>query len=311
MILITDQSIQDLIEIRSIKPAVLTVRTGNSLIVQVDAKRELAASIREHGLIQPITVRPAEVGFEIVSGHRRYNACKLLRWKKIPCIVRILSDKAAFEIQLVENIQRKSLDPIEEAEAFKKYIVDYGWGGVSHLAKVISKSEQNISARIQLLRLPKEILYEISQKNLGVSHAMELVNLDEGYQQLLKDAIIDENLSVKNIREITKASKKEIELEQVIGDYNYNTSSQQDTSPKRQIKIFKKSLLVLRMLLSNLDGLINEANETLNPEERVEFLNVLMKFRLYTHSMIDDDIIVIKELKKKSSILELNNVLNK
>ncbi len=310
MILVTDQSIQDLIEIRSIKPAVLSVRTGNSLIVQVDAKKELAASIREHGLIQPITVRPVEVGFEIVSGHRRYHACKLLRWKKIPCIVRILSDKAAFEIQLVENIQRKSLDPVEEAEAFKKYIVDYGWGGVSQLARVLSKSEQYVSARIQLLKLPKEIIYEISQKNLSVSHAMELVNLDEEHQRFLKDAIINENMSVKNLREITRASKKEKELEQVIGDYNYNTL-QQDTSTKRQIKIFKKSLLVLRMLLSNLDGLINESNETLSPEERVEFLNVLMKFRLNTHSMIDDNILVIKDLKKKSSALEVNKLLNK
>src|SRR5919202_6521046 len=97
----------------------------------------LAQSIKEKGLLQPILVRIKESYFEIVSGNRRYHACKSLRWRKIICHVLELDDKDAFEISLIENIQRKTLDPKEEAQAFKSYIMDHGWGGISHLAAKI------------------------------------------------------------------------------------------------------------------------------------------------------------------------------
>ena len=162
--MIVGEGIVEQIEIKRINSTALLVRPDNASTKQNKSVRELVLSIREHGLIQPITVRPMNSGFEVVAGHRRLKACKLLRWKRIPCTVRSLSDKAAFEIQLVENIQRESLDPIEEAESFKKYVLDYGWGGVSHLARVISKSEQYVSGRIQILRLPEGILTEIAPK---------------------------------------------------------------------------------------------------------------------------------------------------
>lgn len=103
--------VEELINIRSIKPAAISVRTCKSSLEQ-EAIKELAASIRQHGLIQPITIRPIESGFEIVAGHRRFLAYKLLRWRVIPSIVRCLSDKDAFEVQLVENIHRRTMDPI-------------------------------------------------------------------------------------------------------------------------------------------------------------------------------------------------------
>jgi len=155
-----DQTLEELLEIRSVRPATAQVRTCKSPSEQETIK-ELAASIRQHGLIQPITVRPTDSGFEIVAGHRRYQACKLLRWRVIPARVKALSDKEAFEVQLVENMHRLSMDPVEEAEAFKKYVVDYGWGGVSQLSRILSRSEQYVSSRIQLLKLPKEIIEEM------------------------------------------------------------------------------------------------------------------------------------------------------
>jgi ParB family chromosome partitioning protein len=295
---------EELINIRSIKPAAKSVRTFKSSSEQ-EAIKELAASIRQHGLIQPITIRPIESGFEIVAGHRRFLACKLLRWRVIPSIVRCLSDKDAFEVQLVENIHRRTMDPIEEAESFKKYVIDYGWGGVSQLAQVISKSEQFVSSRIQLLRLPREIIDNILQNKLRVSHAIELVNLNERDQKIVTTAIINEKLSVQGIRGLVKNSKQGEELEEMDNhavfdnyDENTNTYNSNNKSNVNQIRLLKKTLLSLRISLARLDSLIEEANGKLYAEERTEFISRVMQFRLKIHSMIDENIKAIASLNK-------------
>src|ERR671921_2339939 len=154
------------------------------------------------GLFQPILIRPLSHGFEIVAGHRRYQACKSLRWRFIPCKIREMTDKQAFEIQLSENIQRKSMDPIEEAEAFRRYVIDFGWGGVSDLAKKIGKSEEYVSHRIQLLKLPEEIKKKIASQLLNVSKAIEISAIPIEKQSQIVGEIIENNLSVKRIREL-------------------------------------------------------------------------------------------------------------
>lgn len=292
--MITEDGIDERIDIRSICCTPLPVRTEGLSSKQNQLIRELVLSIKECGLIQPITVRPINSGFEVVAGNRRLRACKILRWKKIPCIIRILSDKVAFEIQLVENIQRERLDPIEEAESFKKYILDYGWGGVSHLAKIISKSEQYVSSRIQMLRLPKEIIVEISQRNLSLSHAMELVNLDEKDQKMMKDAIISEGLTVRDVRYMT-VSKKYRQAQEPLD----HATSSANKAIAQKIKLFKKSLIVFRMSLANIDGLIDEANTTLSNKERVNLVSALMTYRIQIHSMIDECLKSSSELKRK------------
>ncbi len=292
--MITEEGIAEQIDVRSICCTLLPVRTEGLSSKQNQSMRELVLSIKEYGLIQPVTVRPVNSSFEVVAGHRRLRACKILRWKKIPCIIRILSDKVAFEIQLVENIQRERLDPIEEAESFKKYILDYGWGGVSHLAKVISKSEQYVSSRIQMLRLPKEIIVEISQRNLSLSHAMELVNLDEEDQKIMKDAIISEGLTVRDVRDM--AGSKKYRQSQEPPDC---ATSPANKAIAKKIKLFKKSLIVFRMSLANIDGLIDEANTTLSNKERVNLVSALMTYRIQIHSMIDECLKSSNELKRK------------
>ncbi|HSF50429.1 MAG TPA: ParB/RepB/Spo0J family partition protein, partial [Nitrososphaeraceae archaeon] len=167
-----DTSIIEQIEIKMIRHSSFAVRDKFQRYSEDD--ESLVTSIREHGLIQPILIRPLSNGFEIVAGHRRYQACKSLRWRFIPCKIREMTDKQAFEIQLSENIQRKSMDPIEEAEAFRRYVMDFGWGGVSDLAKKIGKSEEYVSHRIQLLKLPEEIKKKIASHILNVSKAIEI-----------------------------------------------------------------------------------------------------------------------------------------
>ena len=294
----SDQTLEELLEIRSIKPAAVQVRTCKTPFEQ-QAIKELASSVRQLGLIQPITVRPIDSGFEIVAGHRRYYACKLLRWKMIPARVRVLSDKEAFEIQLIENVHRLAMDPIEEAEAFKKYILDYGWGGVSQLAGVVSKSEQYVSSRIQLLRLPKEVIEGILKNKLKPSHALEIVNLDNGHQKALADAIVKNNLSVQNVREIVKQVKQGKEVEEVIGFSGIADDTRMpDNSRVVEIKLLKKTLLVLRMSLARLDSLINEANGKLDAEQRAKVVGMLMQYRLKLHALIDENIKSISSLNK-------------
>ena len=303
-----DQVIEELLELRSIRPAAIQLRTCNYSFDR-HAIKELADSIRQHGLIQPITVRPIESGFEIVAGHRRYQACRLLRWRVIPARIRSLSDKDAFEIQLIENIHRMTMDPIEEAEAFKAYILDYGWGGVSQLAGIISKSEQFVSSRIQLLRLPSEIMEEVAQKKLKPSHALELVNFERDKQKLIAEEIVNSDLSVNNLREIRRKIKNGAKIEQIfgfdgtldsniVGQETTNDISARADSKSEEIKLFRRALLVLRVSLARLDMIIEEAHGKLRSEERAEVVGELMQFRLKLHSMIDDDLKKIALLKK-------------
>ena len=302
--MLSDVDIEDEIEIRNIKPSSISVRSVRSSLND-EHIRELASSIRQHGLIQPITVRPLEGSFEIVAGHRRFKACKLLRWRVIPAIVRSLTDKDAFEIQLTENIHRLTMDPVEEAEAFKKYILDYGWGGISELARVISKSEQFVSSRIQILRLPNEIIDKISCNEIKTSHAIELVNLSEYDQKLITNTIIDKGLSVRSVREIVKRSKQGGQTKELINDLmmeddnETNSSSYVNLSIIGQIKLLKKALLTLRSALVKIDGFIDEAEKKLDTNERIDTIHKLMQFRLQIHSIIDDNIKAIAEINKK------------
>src|ERR671928_18087 len=139
----------------------------------------------------------------------RFQACRSLRWRFISAKIRELTDKQAYEIQLTENIQRKSMDPIEEAEAFRRYVVDLGWGGVSELAKKLGKSEEYVSHRIQLLKLPDDIKQQILTDRLNVSQALELSNIPSERQSEIISQVINKNLTVRQIREVKSILKEE------------------------------------------------------------------------------------------------------
>src|ERR687898_1395444 len=244
----TDTSmVEERLPLHIIKPAQVQTRIYASLSQQQESIDELSRSIKKHGLLQPIIIRPINRGFEIVAGHRRFQACKILRWKTIPAMVKDVSDKDAFEIQLVENIQRKTLDPIEEAQAFKLYVRDYGWGGITYLAETIMKSEQYVSSRIQLLKLPQNVIDKVKSGELKVSHAFELLSLEGKSLENMSDDIINKNMSVKDIRrhkhqlafakdketvENTAAVEKKAKMEMEIVTETENTMYNRDDYPK-------------------------------------------------------------------------------
>src|SRR5205823_14735043 len=192
-----DTSIVEQIEMKMIRPSQFAIRDRFQKTALEDDT--LICSIREHGLLQPILIRPLIHGFEIVAGHRRFQACRSLRWRFIPCKIRDMSDKQAYEIQLTENMQRKSMDPVEEAEAFRRYVIDLGWGGVTELAKKIGKSEEYVSHRLQLLKLPEDIKEKIISTRLNVSQAMELTTIPPDKQSQIIDQVITNNLTIKQI----------------------------------------------------------------------------------------------------------------
>lgn len=275
-----DTSIVEQIEMKMIRPSQFAVRDKfHKMNTEIEA---LAASIREHGLLQPILIRPLDHGFEIVAGHRRFQACRSLRWRFIACKIREMSDRQAFEIQLTENIQRKSMDPIEEAEAFHRYVMEFGWGGVSDLGRRIGKSEEYVSHRLQLLKLPDSIKEQIAQSRINVSQAMELTALPATRQAEMVSQVVGENLTVREIREIKSAlSKQETDLD--------GTPHAADSVP-RPARVAKKASLTLRVTLSRLDNLIEEVHSTVEPDQRAEIISMLMDMRRQVHSMIDDAI---------------------
>jgi ParB family chromosome partitioning protein len=280
---LVDTSIIEQIEMKLIRPSSFAVRDKFQKYCEED--ESLIISIREHGLIQPILIRPLSHGFEIVAGHRRYQACKSLRWRFIPCKIREMTNKQAFEIQLTENIQRKSMDPIEEAEAFRRYVIDFGWGGMSDLAKKIGKSEEYVSHRIQLLKLSEEIQKKITSNMLNVSKAIEISTIPIEKQSQIVGEIIENNLSVKRIREL-----KMILRDNVSEDYSNIGVTNGNNYLSKSLKITKKASLSLKVTLARIDNLIEESQISIEPEQRTEIINFLMELRIRIHELIDNTI---------------------
>jgi ParB family chromosome partitioning protein len=291
-----DSSVIEQIEMKMIRPSQFALRDK---FQKTDSDFSmLVGSIREHGLIQPILIRPLGNVFEIVAGHRRFQACRTLRWRFVPARIRELSNKQAFEMQLTENIQRKSMDPIEEAEAFRRYIVDFGWGGVSELARKIGKSEEYVSHHVQLLKLPTDIIQKISNNTLNVSQGMELARIPAQTQSKIASAVISNNLTVRQIREL----KMTLRNEEGFNDNNNDDeiadgSIASHSRHSRAVVVVRKASLTLKIALNRTDDLINEVHTTIEPDKRGEIINYLMNMRLQIHSLIDENIRFKNSLK--------------
>jgi ParB family chromosome partitioning protein len=177
------------------------------------------------------------------------------------------------------------MDPIEEAEAFRRYVIDFGWGGVSDLAKKIGKSEEYVSHRIQLLKLSEEIKEKIASNRLNVSKAIEISTIPIEKQSQIVGEIIENNLSVKRIRELKMILRDNINEEYSnIGFANGNNYL------SKSLKITKKASLSLKVTLARIDNLIEESQISIDPEQRTEIINFLMQIRIRIHELIDDTI---------------------
>lgn len=171
--------------------------------------QELANSIKEHGVLQPIIVRRKAGGYELVAGERRWRAAKKAGIEKIQAIVKDLSDADVMEIALIENLQREDLNPLEEAEAYKKLIEEFGMTQ-EELSKRVGKSRSQIANTVRLLNLDEEIKKLISDEKLTAGHARALLAIEDKKERLkLAKKISENNMSVRETEETVKIKTRE------------------------------------------------------------------------------------------------------
>lgn len=254
-----------------------------------ESSDDLVRSIRENGLLQAIIIRQKQTGFEIVAGNRRLNACKRLGWKKIPCHIIDVDDKTAFEISLSENVQRESLSPIEEANAFQLYVADYGYGGVSELASRIGKSPSYITRRIRLLNLHPDVMNSVMSSAINSSIAQEISYVkDKSQQPKFANIISRGQLSLREARGLLKKFDKDSFTEdEYLEDHN-KVNSTKDSFQKRE-HILNKSIIVLRIATNRLATIAESIDDDWL------FREVLMHHKSAVSAQID---MLIKERRK-------------
>jgi ParB family chromosome partitioning protein len=170
---------------------------------------ELAGSIRERGLVQPLVVRPSSVdaeSFEIVAGERRWRAAQLAALHEVPVIVRMLSDQEAVEIAIIENVQREDLNAIEEGEGYKLLMDGHGYTQ-EDLAKVIGKSRSHLANTLRLLKLPEDVQELVRTGALTAGHARALIGRSDA--SALAARIVNEGLTVRQIEALVKGEGAE------------------------------------------------------------------------------------------------------
>ncbi len=257
-------------------------------IREVENLNDLMRSILEKGLLQPIIVRMINnnINYEIVAGNRRYYACKKLGWKKISCQLVDITDMEAFEISIVENVQRKTLNPIDEAKAFKKYVYDNGWGSVSELATKLGKSVAYITKRIMLLDLPSEVTKAINENLLGPSIAEELFSIKkEDEKSKVAKLIMEKHMTINNVRIIVK--------ELMMPDMDSSDESEivmNKVDDNIRARSFERTIISLKIAMNRIVSIIDDA------EDDWILYEMLMQHKRRLHEQID---ILIKQRKKK------------
>ncbi len=174
------------------------------------ALQELALSIREHGILQPLLVREGSGGFEIIAGERRWRAAQIAQLHEVPVIVLDIDDIEALKIALIENLQREDLDPIEEAAGYQRLLETYGQTQ-EELAKSVGKSRSHIANMIRLLGLPQSVQAHVSAGKLSMGHARTLITCDN--PEDLAEEIIKGGLSVRQAEKLTADSSGRVQKE--------------------------------------------------------------------------------------------------
>lgn len=191
---------------------------------------DLAQSISQHGLLQPLLVRPLPIGgYQIVAGERRYRACRMAGLTEVPVTIRELSDTETMELALIENLQREDLSPIEEALGYKALIDEHGFSQ-EEVATSVGKSRPAIANSLRILKLPDSVLEYVKQDKISAGHARALLMLDNEEDMLeLAELIYKKDLSV---RQAEKLAKKKPEVEE-------------DTQPERKPSFYSMVELAL------------------------------------------------------------------
>jgi len=194
--------VQD-VRLTSIKTNIYQPRTR----FKDDGIRELASSIREKGVIQPVLLKPVGGGYELIAGERRVRACRLLEFETVPAIVREVANEESLELAIIENVQREDLSPMEEARAYRLLMDQFGL--TQHeVGKKVGKERSSIANMLRLLNLPAEIQNDIEQGKLTMGHARALLACETAPAMLeMRKQILEYGLNVREVEAKTRRKR--------------------------------------------------------------------------------------------------------
>lgn len=210
----SEQPRYEMIPVDSISPSPLQPRKK----FKEESLEELAASLKEHGVVQPVIVRPSGAGYELLVGERRWRAAQLAGLKSIPAVIREAEPSECLQVALVENLHRDDLNGIEEATAYRQLMEEFGLTQ-EEISQKVGKSRSAVANALRLLQLPVEVQASVVAEEITTGHARALLALQgDPYQTTLLQRIIEEGLSVRETEELvrrrlsggeTKATRKE------------------------------------------------------------------------------------------------------
>lgn len=172
-----------------------------------DSLEELAQSLKRHGLIQPILVRPHGQGYQIVAGERRWRAAQLAKLHEVPIILKELSDREALELAIVENIQRENLSPLEEARGYRRLIDEFG-NTQEDLSQHVGKSRSHIANTLRLLDLPDAVLILLDEGKVSAGHARALIGTAD--PSALAALVVNRGLNVRQTEKLAKFGRSKL-----------------------------------------------------------------------------------------------------
>jgi len=220
---------------------------------------ELAQSIKENGLIHPIVVREIEEGYEIIAGERRFRACMLLGYERIPAIINEINELKSAEIALIENIQREDLTAIEEARAYRLLLDEYEMTQ-ENMARRVGKSQSSIANKLRLLTLPIEIQNAVRLRTITERHARAILMLDPTEQKEVFEKVLRDDLTVK-------------ETEQVVKQY-------QPTKEKKMLKGFSKDNRIAVNTIAQAVKMIKDMGIIVKVDKEEDEAGLTIKIRL-------------------------------
>ena len=209
-----------------------------------DALQDLANSIKEHGVFNPILIRKSVMGYELIAGERRLRASKLAGMSDIPCIIVDFNDTQMMEISILENIQREDLSALEEAKAYQQLIEKLNYTQ-EKLAERIGKSRPYITNSLRLLRLPSNVQEMLNSGKLSSGHARALLAIEDEDKMIeLANRAVKENLTVRDIEKLSKAKTIKPKKEKEIDPFLANVSRIMETKLQTKVEIDNKKLTI-------------------------------------------------------------------
>ncbi|MBD5547728.1 MAG: ParB/RepB/Spo0J family partition protein [Lachnospiraceae bacterium] len=205
-----------------------------------DALEELAESIKQFGLLQPILVQDRKTYYEIIAGERRWRAAKKAGLKEVPVIIKNLSEQEIVEISLIENIQRENLNPIEEAQAYKRLLTEFHLKQ-DEVAERVAKSRTAVTNSMRLLKLCDNVQQMIIDDMISTGHARALITIEDQEQQYaIAQQIFDEKLSVREVEKLVKNLNKPVKFKKTITEDTSLEAVYQDIEENLKQKLSTK-----------------------------------------------------------------------